>query len=87
MVQDSMSIPKYLLKVKSLCSEILELDLSEPIRNACLRRYHICGVRKEFMPFISSVQGWANQSSVVELENLLSNHEALVKQMSRKSSS
>ena len=39
------------------------------------------------MPFISSVQGWANQPSIVELDNLLSNQEALVKQMSSKSSS
>ena len=34
------------------------------------------------MPFISLVQGWANQPSIIDLENLLSNQEALVKQMS-----
>ena len=70
-----------------MCSEILELDSSEPISNARLRRYLIRGLRKEFMPFISLVQGWANQPSIVELENLLSNKEALLKQMSNKSSS
>ena len=36
------------------------------------------------MPFICSIQGWTNQSSIVELENLLSNQEALVKQMTGK---
>ena len=33
------------------------------------------------MPFVSSIQGWANQPTVIELENLLSNQEALIKQM------
>lgn len=33
------------------------------------------------MPFISSIQGWADQPSIIELKNLLSNQEALVKQM------
>ena len=87
MVQGNMWIPEYFLKVKSLCSEISELDSSEPISNARLRRYLIHGLRKEFMPFISSVQGWENQPSIVELENLLSNKEALLKQMSSKFSS
>lgn len=39
------------------------------------------------MPFISSIQGWVKQPSIIELENLLSNQEALVKQMSEKSTS
>ena len=39
------------------------------------------------MPFISSVQGWVNQPSIIKLENLLSNQEAMMKQMSKKSSS
>lgn len=32
------------------------------------------------MPFVSSIQGWVNQPSIFELENLISNQEALVKQ-------
>ena len=36
------------------------------------------------MPFITSIQGWANQPSVEELENLLSSQEALAKQMNNK---
>lgn len=39
------------------------------------------------MPFISSVQGWTTQPSIIELENILCNHEALMKQMSGKQSS
>ncbi|KAK3006344.1 hypothetical protein RJ639_017493 [Escallonia herrerae] len=59
-----------------------ELDVDEPVSEARLRRYLIRGLRKEYMPFVTSVQGWASQPSVEELENLLSNQEALAKQMS-----
>ena len=86
MVPGNMSTLEYFLKVKSLCSEISELDSSKPISNARLRCYLICGLWKEFMPCISLEQGWANQSSIVELENSLSNQEALMKQMYHKSS-
>lgn len=81
LTQGNMSIYDYFVKVKNVCAEISELDSEEPISDARLRRYMIRGLRKEFMPFISSIQGWANQPSIVELENLLSNQEALVKQM------
>ena len=53
--------------------------------DACLRCYLIRGLRKEFMPFISSIQGWVNQPSIFKLENLLSNQEALVKQVTNNS--
>ena len=75
------SIEEYFLKVKNLCSEISELDAEEPMSDARLRSYLIRGLRKEFMPFVSSIQGWANPPTVIELKNLLSNQEALVKQM------
>ena len=55
-----MSITDYFLKVKTVCAEILDLDSEEPISKARLRRYLIRGLRKEFMPFISSIQGWTN---------------------------
>nr|GMD14281.1 UBN2_3 domain-containing protein [Ipomoea batatas] len=42
---------------------------------------HLRSCSPEFMPFISSIQGWATQPSIVELENLLANQEALVAQM------
>nr|DAD37291.1 TPA_asm: hypothetical protein HUJ06_007932 [Nelumbo nucifera] len=73
-----MSIFGYFLKVKNVCAEISEFDREEPISDARLRHYLIRGLRKEFMPFISSIQRWTNQPSIVELKNLLS------KQMSGK---
>ena len=82
MIQGNLSIPEYFVKIKNLCSEVSELDSEEPISDARLRRYIIRDLRKEFMPFISSVQEWAVQPSIIDLESLLSNQEALVKQMS-----
>ncbi|KAM7490977.1 hypothetical protein LguiA_033898 [Lonicera macranthoides] len=79
-----MSISEYFLKIKNFCAEISELDPEEPIKEARLRCYLIRGLRKDFMPFISSVQGWAAQPSIEELENLLTNQESLVKQMTFK---
>ena len=67
--------------MKNLCSEILELDAEEPVSDARLRRYLIRGLQKDFMPFVCLIQGWANQPRVIELENLLFNQEALIKQM------
>nr|DAD29955.1 TPA_asm: hypothetical protein HUJ06_031423 [Nelumbo nucifera] len=63
--------------------QFLENELAGMIQvsDARLRRYLIRGLRKEFMPFISSIQGWAKQPSIIELENLLFNQEALKEQM------
>lgn len=44
-------------------------------------------MRKEFIPFISSVQGWPNYPSIIELENLLSNLEAIHKQAANNNNS
>ena len=53
-----MSITDYFLKVKTMCVEILDLGSEEPISKARLMRcYFIRGLRKEFMSFISSIQG------------------------------
>ena len=79
-IQGTLSIEGYFLKVKNPCSEISELDKEEPVKDSRLRRYLIRGLRKEFMPFISSNLGWATQPTIIELKNLLSNQEALTKQ-------
>ena len=71
--QDNFSVEEYFLKVKNLCSKISELDVEEPMSDARLRCYLIYGLRKNFMSFVSSIQGWANQPTIIELENLLSN--------------
>ncbi|KAJ0100063.1 hypothetical protein Patl1_21759 [Pistacia atlantica] len=87
MTQGNLSISDYFLKIKNLCAEISELDPQERISDSRQRCYLIRGLRKEFMPFISSVQGWANQPLIIELENLQANQQELVKQMSGSSKS
>ncbi|KAK4429257.1 hypothetical protein Salat_1226000 [Sesamum alatum] len=48
---------------------------------------HVCDVnspkQKEYSPYGTSVQGWEKQPLVEELESLLSNQEALAKQMAK----
>ncbi|KAL4291090.1 hypothetical protein GQ457_14G002100 [Hibiscus cannabinus] len=81
--QGGMSISEYFLRVKSICAEISELDTEEKISDAKLRQFLIRGLKKEYIHFVTSIQGWAKQPSVEELESLLSNQEALAKQMSK----
>ncbi|KAG6478070.1 hypothetical protein ZIOFF_061502 [Zingiber officinale] len=79
--QDDISIFEYFLKVKNLCSEISLLNPEERISEARKKRYIIRGLQPEYTPFITSIQGWAQQPSLEELENLLSSQESLAKQM------
>ncbi|KAK8933188.1 hypothetical protein KSP39_PZI015587 [Platanthera zijinensis] len=69
--QGDLSISKYFLKMKSLCAELSALDPDEPISKAKLKRHIICGLRKEYVSFVTFVQGWATQPSLLELENML----------------
>ncbi|GMQ06891.1 hypothetical protein CsSME_00051311 [Camellia sinensis var. sinensis] len=59
----------YFHKVKLLCREISELDPEAQIGETRVKR------------IIIHVQGWQNQPSRVEFENLLAGQEALAKQM------
>ncbi|RVW91817.1 Retrovirus-related Pol polyprotein from transposon TNT 1-94 [Vitis vinifera] len=46
-----------------------------------MKRIIIHGLRPKFRGFVAAVQGWQNQPSLVEFENLLAGQEALAKQM------
>ena len=46
-----------------------------------MRRIIIHGLRPEYRSFVTAIQGQLVQPSLVELENLLANQEALFKQM------
>ena len=81
MAQRDMTVTQYFTKVKSLCHKISELDPASNISNSRMRRIIIHGLRLEHRSFVLAVQGWPVQPSLVELENLLTNQEALVKQM------
>ena len=79
--QRDMTITQYFTKVKSLCCEISELDPASNISDSRMRRIIIHGLRPKYRSFVAAIQGWPVQPSLVELENLLANQEALVKQM------
>ncbi|KAJ0042257.1 hypothetical protein Pint_18441 [Pistacia integerrima] len=70
----------------SFCFEDIyqqRIDADDKISETRLCRYLIGGLRKEYGPFVISIQRWSQQPSVKELENLLSNQEALAKQMAK----
>ncbi|KAK8926654.1 hypothetical protein KSP39_PZI018971 [Platanthera zijinensis] len=79
--QGDLSISTFFLKMKNLCAEILALDPDEPIFEAKLKRHIIRDLRKEYVVFVTSVQGWVTQPSLLELENLMALQESLARQM------
>nr|KAJ0202689.1 hypothetical protein LSAT_V11C500251950 [Lactuca sativa] len=79
--QRDMTIAQYFHKVKSICREITELDPQSIIAEARMKRIIIHGLRPEYRSFITVVQGWPVQPSLVEFENLLASQEAMAKQM------
>lgn len=79
--QGNFSVGEYFLKVKNLCSEISLLNPEEAISEARIRRCIIRGLKPEYIPYVTSIQGWATQPSLEEFENLLSSQEMLAKQI------
>ncbi|KAL0451640.1 UNVERIFIED_CONTAM: hypothetical protein Slati_1142100 [Sesamum latifolium] len=79
--QRDLTIAQYFHKVKSLCREISKLDPEAPIGEARMKRIFIHGLKPEFRSFVTAVQGWPTQPSLVEFKNLLAGQEALAKQM------
>jgi hypothetical protein len=79
--QRELPVAQFFHKVKTLCREISELDTEAPIGETRMKRIIIHGLRPEFRSFVAAVQGWQNQPSLVEFENLLAGQEALAKQM------
>ncbi|KAJ7959018.1 Retrovirus-related Pol polyprotein from transposon TNT 1-94 [Quillaja saponaria] len=62
--------------------QLLEkLDPTVPIGVTRMKRIIIHGLRPEFRGFVAAIQGWPNQPSLVEFENLLAGQEAMTKQM------
>ena len=51
------------------------------ITDARMRRIIIRGLKPEYNGFITAIQGWPTQPTILELESLLTNQESLEKQM------
>ena len=74
-------INEYFTKVKSLCREISELDPDSKLSDQRMKRIIIHGIRPEYRGFIAAIQDQPTQPSLIQLENLLADKEALAKQM------
>ncbi|KAF7831524.1 Retrovirus-related Pol polyprotein from transposon TNT 1-94 [Senna tora] len=85
MSQQNMTIGEYFTKVKSICQEISKLDPQNPITETRMRRIIVHGLRLEFLGLVTATRGWAKEPTLIELENILENQEALDKQMSKAS--
>ncbi|XP_077212790.1 uncharacterized protein LOC143847886 [Tasmannia lanceolata] len=79
--QGSLSISQFFLKIKNLCSEISLLDPEEPISEARMKWHIIRELKREYIPYVTLIQGWDRQPSLVEFENLLASQESLARQM------
>lgn len=77
--QGTMTISQYFLKTKKLCSEICKLDQKEPISESQLKSIIDRGLKPEFIPFVTSIQGWPVRPSIEEYENILVSVEGLAK--------
>jgi len=80
--QGDLSISQFFLKIKNICSEISTLDPEEPISEARMKRHIIHGLN-EYIPYVTSIQGWAIQPTLVEFESLLTSQESLARQIAR----
>ena len=79
--QGDLTISYFFLKTKNLCSEISALDSEEPISEARMKWHIIRGLKREYIPYVTPIQGWAIQPTLVEFESLLTSRESLARQM------
>jgi hypothetical protein len=79
--QGDLSISQFFLKIKNLCSKISALDSEEPISEARMKRHIIRGLKREYIPYVTSIQCWAVQPTLVEFESLLMSQESFARQM------
>ncbi|XP_016576572.2 uncharacterized protein LOC107874256 [Capsicum annuum] len=79
--QGNLSIVEYFLRIKNLCSEISLLNSDEAISEERMRKIMIRGLKPKYISFVTSIQGWIQQLSLEEFENLLSLQELLAKQL------
>ena len=79
--QNDLTINQYFHKVKTLCREISELDSDAKIAEARMRRIIIHGLKPKYRGFVTAVQGWPTQPSLVDFENLLADQEATAKEI------
>lgn len=56
--QGDLFISQFFLKIKNLCLEISLLASEEPILEARMKRHIVHGLKREYIPYVTSIQGW-----------------------------
>lgn len=64
-----------------MCSEISFLDPEEQISEVQLKHHIIHCFKLEYIPYVTPIQRWAQQSSLKEFEDLLCTQQSLAKYM------
>ena len=80
--QPDMSINQYFTKLKYLAREISTLNSTTVIPESRIKSIIIHRLRPEYSSFITPIQAWSTQPSLTDLENLLTDQEAMCKQTS-----
>ena len=75
----------YFHKMKTLCYEIFKLDPEAAIAEAKMRRIIIHGLNLRYRGFVTIVQSWPTQTSLLDFENLLADQKTIAKEISRDS--
>ncbi|KAH0751748.1 hypothetical protein KY285_004896 [Solanum tuberosum] len=68
-------------RLQILENGLANITQEEAISEARMRKIVIRELKPEYIPFVMSIQGWAQQLSLEEFENLLSSQELLAKQL------
>lgn len=76
--QGKLSISEYFTKIKSICREIGQSDEKSKVGEERMKRIIIHGLDPKYHSFISTIQGWPTQISLLELESLLVNQETFM---------
>lgn len=70
-------------KLKNLCGKIEENDLEAKFGEGRITKIIINGLHLKYNSYITAIQKWQNQPSLVELNNLLVDQEAISQCMSK----
>lgn len=81
--QNDIRVSEYFSKVKSICNEISKLDPRNPITDTRMKRIIIMGVKPKISWSSHGNKSWSKEPTLVELESILANQEALDTQMSK----
>ncbi|XP_077216009.1 uncharacterized protein LOC143850670 [Tasmannia lanceolata] len=78
---DGLLNKKNMTRLQMLENELANTTQEEPISETRMKRHIIRGLKREYIPYVTSIQGWDWQPSLEEFENFLASQESLAKQM------